>query len=101
ASRHWKDEGCPSYTTAMGIPVYFGWDFRGHLEQPDGSAIATRCFYIYFFPLIPLGTYRVWQLADGKYSGTLAPFSFKSLFAAFFKAWGFWFATFALIWTGV
>jgi hypothetical protein len=66
------------------IPVYFGTRFYGHLQQEDGSAIATRCFHLYFLPVIPLGTYRVYGERGGP-----EKFSFKSLFAAFFKSWGF------------
>ena len=68
----------------MVIPIRFGTIFYGHLEQDDGEVLATRVFHLWYLPLIPLGTYRMF--GD---RGLPAPFSFKSLFAAFFKPWGF------------
>jgi hypothetical protein len=68
----------------MRIPIRVGTDFFGHLQQEDGSVLATRCFFINYLPIIPLGTYRLAGAAAAP-----APFSFKSLFATMFKVWGF------------
>ncbi|MBL8949891.1 MAG: hypothetical protein JNK82_03880 [Myxococcaceae bacterium] len=46
--------------------------------------LATRCFFINYVPIVPLGTYR---LVGGR-AGPVS-FSLKSVFAAMFKVWGF------------
>jgi hypothetical protein len=71
----------------MAIPIRAGIDFFGHLEQDDGSTVATRCVYVNYLPIVPMGTYRLMGERAAPTS-----FSFKSLFAAMFKAWGFIFA---------
>ena len=32
----------------------------------DGSYVATKWITIFFLPIIPLGSYRVWKIEDGK-----------------------------------
>src|SRR6266511_1839061 len=64
------------------ITFQYGLEFLGHLDQPDGTVIATRCHTINYLPVFPAGTFRL-------PSGRSEHFSAKSLFAAFFKPWGF------------
>ncbi|MBX7097994.1 MAG: hypothetical protein K1X89_09790 [Myxococcaceae bacterium] len=64
--------------------IRVGLDFLGHLDRGQ-DMVATRSATVMFLPVLPLGTYRM--VADE--SGVPTSFNLKSLFAAFFKPWGF------------
>ena len=55
------DRGRPLAVNFNGIGVVF----HGRREvEPDGSYVATRWFAFVYFPIVPLGSYRLWHLDD-------------------------------------
>jgi len=69
--------------------IVYGSRFYGKVKACGRSFLATRFAHIYYVPLIPIGTSLVLEEnADGSYRGMKAPFSVKSMLAAYLRVWG-------------
>ncbi len=64
----------------------------------DGSYIATKWFIIFFLPIIPLGTYRVWEInatppkfyreGNTKYKMEGVELNWKQIVNTYLSIWG-------------
>ena len=69
--------------------IVYGTRFYGKVRACGSSYLATQFVHIYYVPLIPTGTHLVLeQNGDGSFRGIKAPFSFKSMMAAYLRVWG-------------
>lgn len=69
--------------------IVYGSRFYGKVRACGSSYLATQFAHIYYVPLVPIGTQLVLeQNGDGSFKGIKAPFSFKSMFAAYLRVWG-------------
>jgi hypothetical protein len=63
------------------------------LNPADGSYIVTKWFTFVYFPVIPLGSYRVIKekqnfLTDAKYYMNEAPFNTRQVLLTYLAWWG-------------
>ncbi len=66
--------------------IVYGTRLCGRVnEAADGSFVAMRFVHIWYIPLIPIGSWEVYEQHDDGFSGRSIPFSFKALFAAWFR----------------
>lgn len=68
--------------------VVYGTRLYGKVRRCGSSFLATRFVHIWYVPLIPIGTQLVLEELDDGYRGIPAPFSFRSMFAAYLRVWG-------------
>ncbi len=69
--------------------IVYGSRFYGKVRACGGSYLATQFAHIYYVPLVPIGTHLVLQSnGDGSFRGIKAPFSVKSMLAAYLRVWG-------------
>lgn len=68
--------------------IVYGTRFYGRVKESGRSFLATRFLHIWYLPLIPMGTQLVLEDNGGSYKGMAAPFSFKSMLAAYLRVWG-------------
>lgn len=69
--------------------IVYGSRFYGKVGACGTSYLATQFAHIYYIPLVPIGTHLVLeQNGDGSFRGIKAPFSFKSMMAAYLRVWG-------------
>lgn len=69
--------------------IVYGSRFYGKVRAMGSSYLATRFAHIYYVPLIPIGTSLILEEnGDGGYRGISAPFSVKSMLAAYLRVWG-------------
>jgi len=69
--------------------IYLGTELYGRLQQPDGTAVATKFFHFCYLPLIPLGCYRVFSENGPSFRGQKIGLRVGSVFSGYFKVWGF------------
>ncbi len=67
------------------MKIRIGWDFHGHLAQPDGTSNATLFLNVMYVPLIPWGGYL---MTANRAHAAPSSLSLRSVLAAYFKSWG-------------
>lgn len=68
--------------------IVYGTRLYGRIRACGRSFLATQFFHIWYVPLIPVGTRLVLEEMGGQYRALNAPFSFKSMMAAYLRVWG-------------
>ncbi len=68
--------------------IVYGTRLYGKIRACGRSFLATQFFHIWYVPLIPVGTRLVLEEMGGQYRALNAPFSFKSMMAAYLRVWG-------------
>ena len=68
--------------------IVYGTRFYGKVQAAGRSFLATRFMHIWYLPLIPMGTQLILEDNGGSYKGMAAPFSMKSMLAAYLRVWG-------------
>ncbi|AKV03677.1 hypothetical protein AKJ09_10340 [Labilithrix luteola] len=69
--------------------IVYGTRMYGKVKACGASFLATQFFHIWYLPLFPVGSKLVLEEAqDGTFHGVSAPFSFKSVMAAYLRVWG-------------
>jgi len=79
----------------MGIPVYFGTNLYGQIDNADGTSDATQFFHIYYVPLFPTGGYKIGQGPSAQPSRL----NWLSVASAYLKVWGAFFVLGFAVWS--
>lgn len=67
--------------------IIWGSGLYGKVDEvPQLCHVATRFGHLYYIPLIPLGTYAVFEKNGDDFSGAALPLSFKSILVAWLRA---------------
>jgi hypothetical protein len=67
--------------------VIWGSGLYGKVDEvPELCHVATRFGHLYYIPLLPLGSYAVFEKNGDDFSGAALPLSFKSILVAWLRA---------------
>lgn len=68
--------------------IYFGTRNGGAVDGQAGQYAATRCFHLYFLPIIPLGSIWVTEHSGDGVRGVPIRLHLRSMAALYLRSWG-------------